>query len=302
MSNRTEIAKVIQKALNKISEGQQELACALMNYSLDDISTPAPINTADTEAPAPDTINLDDDAPVAASDVIVDADNVPYNTDLHADKDKGKTGGKDQHGRWKMKRGADRSAYNAWRDQHKVEESTPAAATPPPPPGATPPQTAATPPPPPGATPPAPQSDNSASVKFNKDKAACIQSYKVLTEEFHIDNDDLSEEVAEMFSIPPTDAGTVDFSMMNFENTAKLRELWENRVEFYAAANAKIAEIYKWAAESKEYADKALAELYSNYNSESIQGVHYSDLESFDTDLGVVYNTWHQWAIDNKRA
>lgn len=77
--------------------------------------TPPPVTTA---TPAPVTVTITTPATVTPGPA-VDAFGVPYNAELHAPVS-GRTGGRNVDGRWKMKKGADRAAYQAWREKHEA--------------------------------------------------------------------------------------------------------------------------------------------------------------------------------------
>jgi hypothetical protein len=79
-------------------------------------------------------------APQSPSSVsgLLDSNGTPYNPDIHAALT-GRTGGKNEAGQWKMKRGVERSVYENWRaTKSQAKSGQPAPATTPTPPAASP--------------------------------------------------------------------------------------------------------------------------------------------------------------------
>lgn len=71
-------------------------------------------------APPPVTVvKVAEAAAAATPGPALDTFGVPYNADLHAPLS-GRTGGRNVDGRWKMKKGADRATYQAWKDKHEA--------------------------------------------------------------------------------------------------------------------------------------------------------------------------------------
>lgn len=103
------------------------------------------------KSPAPTVEEKAESVESPVADVELDSDGVPFNIEIHSGKPTD-TPEKRQNvkGQWKMRRGGDRAAYDAWRESHKAGGAAP---TPQPEVQATPPST-----PPPvvdtGATPP----------------------------------------------------------------------------------------------------------------------------------------------------
>jgi hypothetical protein len=84
---------------------------------LQDWSAPGPVAQS-APAPGPVVQSAPGVEPVQTS---TDAKGVPWNENLHAART-GRTGGKNEIGEWKMRRGADRDIYMKWRMDHLPQQ------------------------------------------------------------------------------------------------------------------------------------------------------------------------------------
>lgn len=320
----------VRDALKQIAEGFNTLA-EVLPYSqsviagqltniLAPTTTVAP--TTETVEVPPPTQEVQESTPVVETSVLddndgvrVDKHGVPWDERIHSGKNAEKAEF-NKDGEWKRRRGVLKEDFDRITAELKgarftqstppveqVQESTPPATAGqvPPPAGNVPPPSGSVPPPAGNVPPPTAVETDPKSEQFYADKASAVEHYKILTDELNIDHADLCEEVSQVIGIPVKD-DQVEFGGATYEQTTALRVLWEGRVATYRLLNGYISDMRVWGGDDyQEYVDNAINAELSKVNTDDLSGVHYSDLPAFVAAMEAQYETWTQWAKDNKR-
>jgi hypothetical protein len=111
-------ALALGKAVEFVIDVPEDQARAVLATYLDWTAPVAPVAMPQPEAPVQTApVAMPQPAAPVALNGLLDARGVPWNADLHAAQG-GRTGGRNEGGEWKLRRGGNRDAYLAWRLQH----------------------------------------------------------------------------------------------------------------------------------------------------------------------------------------